>query len=133
MDISDKKISFLQKEVLSPLPAPRIPLTVFQAHPHKNETLELIVQKLVELGVQKLVLFSADRTQKNDISAQKRVRITKIAQEALEQSGGNVPLEIVYAQENMIDIFRENTSMTHIVGHPYGENVSTPYFSSKII
>lgn len=90
-------------------------LTVFQAYPHKNEILELIVQKLVEVGVQKLVLFNSDRSQKNDISDQKRLRIAKIAQEALEQSGGNIPLEISYTQQGVVDTLHEYGEMVHIV------------------
>lgn len=132
-NLSDKKISFLQKEVRHSLPIPRIYLTVFQAYPHKNETLEFVVQKLVELGVRRLVLFHSDRSQKDDISPQKRLRIGKIAQEALEQSGGNMPLEIIYSEENMIDIFRENGDIMHIVGHPHDENLINPTVSVKNI
>lgn len=132
-DLSDKKISFLQKEVLPPSDYSAIYLTVFQAYPHKNETLELVVQKLVELGVRRLVLFNSERSQKNGISSQKKLRIGKIAQEALEQSGGNLPLEIIYSQENMVDIFRKNNGTMHIVGHPHDENFINPNISVKNI
>lgn len=131
MDISDKKISFSQKETFSALPSPNIQLTAFQAYPHKSETLEFLVQKLVEIGVKKLVLFNSERSQKNNISPQKRLRIWKIAQEALEQSGGNVLLEIIYSQGKIIDIFRENSDMMHIVGNPHDKNSVNPIISEK--
>lgn len=80
-----------------------------------------------------MVLFNSERSQKNGISSQKKLRIGKIAQEALEQSGGNLPLEIIYSQENMVDIFRKNNGTMHIVGHPHDENFINPNISVKNI
>lgn len=133
-DISDTKIGFLQKEMRPPRSTSSLDLTVFQAYPHKYDTLELVVQKLVELGVQKLVLFHSERSQKDDIPIPKKLRIKKIAQEALEQCGGNIPIDIVYAQGDMSDIFGEYRNLSHIVGHPHDDvGIITPDFSTKNI
>lgn len=91
-----------------------IHITLYQALPNKHEKLEWIIQKSVEIGIKKVIFFRSDRSQKLVISDAKKVRYGLIAQEALEQCGGLVPLEIEY-----LDHIPENDeSKIHIVLHP---------------
>jgi len=91
-------------------------LAVFQAFPNKISTLETVVQKLVEIGVDEIIFFSSQYSQLRDISPAKKNRITMIAQEALEQCGGNSPISISYAMEESIEkILQRYDYMTHIV------------------
>ena len=91
-------------------------MTVFQAFPNKISTLETVVQKLVEIGVDEIVFFSSQYSQLRDISPAKKHRIAMIAQEALEQCGGNVPISISYFTEETIEqIFQKYDFMNHII------------------
>lgn len=62
------------------------------AFPNKQEKLELIVQKLTEIGISHLYLWPAERSQLKELNENKKKRIEKIMQEAVEQSRGwNLP------------------------------------------
>ncbi len=63
-------------------------VTLYQALPNKLEKIEYIIQKWVEVGIQKFVFFRSDRSQKLMLSEIKKTRIRLIAQEAVEQCGG---------------------------------------------
>lgn len=63
-------------------------ITLYQALPNKIEKIEYILQKWVEIGIQKFVFFRSDRSQKMIISDSKIARFRIIAQEAVEQCGG---------------------------------------------
>lgn len=115
-----KSLQFTLKEKIKKRNAKKVHLTIFQAYPHKMDTLEMMVQKLVELGAKELVLYPADRSQISDISENKKVRLEKIAREALEQCGGNIPLSIAYAQENQGKLLKKYAEIFHIVGNPHG-------------
>ena len=65
--------------------------------------MELLVQKIVEVGVQKLVLFPSEYSQMSELPNTKTQRITMIAQEAMEQSGGNIPL-VIEEKKDLDDI-----------------------------
>lgn len=67
------------------------------AIPNKQEKLELIVQKLTEIWISNIYLWSAERSQVNDINENKLVRLNRIIREAVEQSWwrGLPKLEIV--------------------------------------
>jgi 16S rRNA (uracil1498-N3)-methyltransferase len=106
-------------------------LTIFQAYPHKTEIIELIVQKLVEVGVEEIVFFRADRSQTIAISENKKTRIEKIAREALEQCGGNHPIRITYSEDSLGNILKNNSSLEHIVWNPRWEK-TTPNFKKNI-
>lgn len=54
--------------------------------PNKREKLELILQKLTEIGVDELILRPAERSQLKTIPEQKRIRRKAIVTEAAEQS-----------------------------------------------
>lgn len=60
----------------------------------KNQNFELVIQKLVELGVNKIVPFESSRTIVKIKNDQKLSRFKKIAQEACEQSQRNSLVEI---------------------------------------
>jgi len=57
----------------------------------KRDLFELVVQKLTELGVTAVVPVRSDRTIKQSVRID---RLEMIAIEAMEQSGGNVPVRI---------------------------------------
>ena len=63
-------------------------VTLAVAIPKKDDLLELIVQKSVELGVTAIVPITTARTIKNTIREE---RLTKIIAEAVEQSGQDIP------------------------------------------
>lgn len=56
------------------------------AYPNKQEKLELIIQKLTEIGMSKIYLRPAERSVLKELSPQKLDRLKKIQQEATEQS-----------------------------------------------
>ena len=58
------------------------------AFPNKQEKLELIVQKLTEIGISHLYLWPAERSQLNELKENKMQRLQKIMKEAMEQSRG---------------------------------------------
>lgn len=61
--------------------------------------MELIVQKCCEIGIEKIVFFVADRSQVREIPDKKKSRLEKINIEATEQSGRNIPMEIMFEEE----------------------------------
>ena len=71
-----------RRESLSHTPG----LTLLLAMPNKLPTLELLAQKLTELGLDTILLRRAQRSQLDAPSPQKYERMTKIMIEALEQS-----------------------------------------------
>jgi len=71
---------------------PKFNITVFQGLP-KGEKLELIIQKISELGANKIIPFESEFTiAKNNTI--KMERLNKIAKEASKQCGRSRPLEI---------------------------------------
>lgn len=82
-------------------------MTLYQALPNKMEKIEWIIEKNTEIGVKKIVFFRAERSQKLFLSDAKKERLKKIAQEALEQCGGNIPVEILFSDKNLNEILEE--------------------------
>ncbi len=77
-------------------PEPTIYVTLFQGIP-KGEKMDFIVQKVTELGVQKIVPMFTRRTVVQldpDRAKSKRERWQRVATSAVEQSGGKVVPEI---------------------------------------
>ncbi len=70
-------------------------LVLFQALP-KKEHLEIILQKAVELGVDKICIFKSQFSQNYEINQE---RLNTIAKEASKQSGRNKLIEIQYFDE----------------------------------
>ena len=101
----------------------------------KNDKYELCIQKLVELGVNRIVPFEAERSVVKG-SSNKRERLCKIAREAAEQSHRNIIPEITdtiklkdldkymsennyiaYESENVLNSqFNVGSSISYIIG-----------------
>ena len=64
------------------------PAAMLIALPNKQDKLELIVQKLTEIWIQRIILRPAERSVVKSFSTNKHERLHKIMQEALEQSRG---------------------------------------------
>ena len=65
----------------------------------KNDKLELTIQKLVELGIKRIVLYKAVRSIVKIKDDKKLLRLNKICLEAAEQSHRNIIPEIVYVSK----------------------------------
>ena len=93
-------------------------ITLYQALPNKIEKIEYILQKWVEIGIQKFIFFRSDRSQKMIISDSKIARFHIIAQEAVEQCGGVRIPELSFWCEEWAD----DNRMSHIVLDTIGPN-----------
>ncbi|MBP9779739.1 16S rRNA (uracil(1498)-N(3))-methyltransferase [Candidatus Gracilibacteria bacterium] len=71
-------------------------ISLYQGMPNKYEKIEYILQKGVEVGIQKFIFFRSDRSQKLLLSSAKLDRFKSIAREALEQCGGCIMPEIEF-------------------------------------
>jgi RsmE family RNA methyltransferase len=65
-------------------------LVLYQALPNKISKLEYILQKAIEVWFKKIVFFKSDRSQKLNITDNKKKRFDKIVLEAIEQSDRNI-------------------------------------------
>jgi RsmE family RNA methyltransferase len=101
IEVNKKTILLKQKEVIKKSIQNEKNIKVFQAYPNKIATMEFIIQKMVELGVHEIVFFLSEHSQIKGIPESKRSRISSIATEALEQSGWNIPLNIIYSTDSM--------------------------------
>ena len=115
----------------------------------KNDKYELCIQKLVELGVNRIVPFEAERSVVKG-SSNKSERLCKIAREAAEQSHRNIIPEITdtiklkdldkymsennyiaYESENVLNSqFNVGSSLSYIIG-PEGGFSDTEYEKIK--
>jgi len=87
VQISKKEIILNHKETIQGnIHHQQQKIKILQAYPNKIQTMELIIQKIVELGINEIVFFSAQHSQMRAIPEHKRVRLSSIAVEALEQS-----------------------------------------------
>lgn len=116
MNIEKKYISLRTTDVLPLKNQKKIPITLFQSYPNKLSTLEYLVQKNVEIGIHQLILFPSHYSQMSSISPSKLLRISSIAQEAMEQSGQNTPL-VIKEYTTKEDAFLDYPQLIHIVGH----------------
>jgi len=73
----------------------------------KRDTFEIIVQKLTELGVHTIIPLLSDRTIKQSLNL---VRLQKISDEALEQSGGSSRVRISEPQ-TLEKVVKEHTHL----------------------
>ena len=83
----------------------------------KNSKLELIIEKLVELGISSFTPVIAERSQKKDIislSENKINRLKKISIESAEQSGKFFIPEI-RSKERFVDLFKERKLNNSII------------------
>ncbi len=125
--LSKKQIDFTERETGYILNKKKnLNITIFQAFPNKIATIEILVQKLVEIGISKVVFFRSDRSQLHEVPAGKSSRLAAIAEEALEQSGGNNPITIIYKKDSLEKVFEnDDQHMQHIVGYPNAKNTLT--------
>ena len=108
-NFSKKSVECVQREKYEPTGRESSKnITLYQSLPNKMEKLEWIVQKNTELGVQKIIFFRSDRSQKLFLSDSKKERIKAISREALEQCGGLFPVEIIFSDENLESILKNN-------------------------
>jgi 16S rRNA (uracil1498-N3)-methyltransferase len=70
-------------------------LNLYQSMPNKQDKIEYIIQKWVEVGIRNFVFFRSERSQKLLITDNKIDRFNKIIIEAVEQSGRNFLPELV--------------------------------------
>ena len=85
-------IAYTDKEVKAKVlwtensPINKEPVWMLIALPNKQEKLELIIQKLTEIWISNIYLWSSERSQLNSLNENKTKRIEKIVKEAVEQS-----------------------------------------------
>lgn len=119
--ISKRAVECVRQETRSSRCEPAYRIAVAQAMPNTMEKLEYALQKCVEIGVARFVIFRADRSQKPLPAASKRDRLLRIAIEATEQCGGCVLPTIEYI-DRLVDISLDT-------GHAYaldmGDDIST--------
>ena len=78
----------LQAEIVQMLPAPLKATKTWMllSLPNKQEKLELIIQKFTEIGIDEIYLWASERSVLKSINPNKLQRLSKIMQEATEQS-----------------------------------------------
>ncbi|NDK07948.1 RsmE family RNA methyltransferase [Candidatus Gracilibacteria bacterium] len=77
----------------------QIALNLYQSLPNKQEKIELILQKGVEVGYTNFFFFKSERSQNLKLSENKIERFNKIVIEAVEQSGNNIIPEIHFLEK----------------------------------
>lgn len=119
LQVSKKEIVFSRRdEIVSLKQRKTRKIILFQSYPNKLSTLEIIVQKWVELGVDELIFFPSEYSQIRGIPINKQWRISTIAEEALEQSGWNTPITLQYNTKNIEELFWQYSSTEHVIGYP---------------
>jgi len=73
---------------------PKLEVTLYMSIP-KAEKLEFIIQKSIELGVHKIVVFPANRSVSRPDTSKKTIRWQKIAEEAAKQCGRGIIPQIM--------------------------------------
>ena len=89
----------------------------------KNDKLELILQKITELGIKRIVLFQAKRSVVILKDEKKLNRYHKIIKEASEQSHRNMIPELSYV-DNIKDL-SSYMSNTNIICYEKAENINS--------
>ncbi|MEI6426134.1 MAG: RsmE family RNA methyltransferase [Candidatus Absconditabacteria bacterium] len=67
------------------------------AMPNKRDKIELIVQKLAEIGIDQIIFWPSERSIIKEWNAKKAERVSKIAKEATEQSRNRFMPEIKFS------------------------------------
>ncbi len=88
MQIESRTDTALQGKILIAIPSPesQVSTTLFIAMPNKREKAELMVQKLTEIGIKKILFRPAERSVIKSWNDNKYQRLLRIAKEAVEQS-----------------------------------------------
>ncbi len=84
--LHDLKIFWKVKNTLNTPSSDKPITTMLIAMPNKREKVELIVQKLCEIGIDTIIFRPAERSIIKTWNVKKEERLMKIAKEALEQS-----------------------------------------------
>ncbi len=74
-------------------------INLFQSIPNKQEKIELIIQKWVEVWYKSFNFFKSERSQNLKINENKIDRFKKIITEAVEQSGRNIVPELLFSEK----------------------------------
>lgn len=88
-------------------------LTLYQALPNKLEKVEYILQKCSEVGFRSIIFFPSQRSQKLTFSENKKERLNKIMQEAIEQCGRNWLCEVEFCLKIRFPKESETTLVFH--------------------
>lgn len=97
--IDKKEISFDLKEKREKRDNKELSLNIYQCIPNKQEKIELILQKWVEVWYNSFYFFKSERSQNLKITDNKIERFKKIITEAVEQSGRNIIPELHFLEK----------------------------------
>lgn len=86
-------------------------LNLYQSMPNKQEKIEYIIQKWVEVWIKNFVFFRSERSQKLIISDNRLDRFTKIAIEAIEQSWRSYIPEIVFLDKLEFSLLKNDENI----------------------
>ncbi len=108
---------------------------IILAMPNKFEKLELIVQKLAEIGIDSLICRPSRRSVLKDISPKKMERLHTIAREATEQSWWRCMLDISFSPvfphfagaENLLFDYHEHLEGVVATYHSYEYKRALPW------
>ncbi len=110
-------------------------ITLIQALPNKYEKIEYILQKWVEIGIQRFIFFKSERSQNLVVSPSKETRFHLIAKEAVEQCGWvNIP-EILFLEKWWIDacIWYSQDNRVHVTLDTTGTKYPKDFILAKNI
>ena len=97
--IEKKSIGFKLIKKLSKLSKNNLEINLYQSIPNKQEKIEYILQKWVEVWYNSFIFFKSERSQNLKINENKIERFKKIITEAVEQSGRNVLPELHFLEK----------------------------------
>ncbi len=131
ISIAGKKISFNITEKIKNEISSEKEVTLFLSIIKKGN-FELVTEKVVELGISKIIPFISNRSEKKDLKIE---RLQKIAIEAAEQSGRDVPplLSKIISLEDALGGYEGKKFAFHLEGKPFhGDYVPTISHETKI-
>ncbi|MFA5917789.1 MAG: RsmE family RNA methyltransferase [Candidatus Gracilibacteria bacterium] len=97
--IEKKSIGFKLIKKLPKQSENNLEINLYQSIPNKQEKIEYIIQKGVEVGYSSFIFFKSERSQNLKINENKIDRFKKIITEAVEQSGRNITPEIQFLEK----------------------------------
>jgi len=109
--IDAQKVVFILQETFQKSSEIFPSMHLIQALPNKLEKLEYIIQKACEVGYLSLHFFSAERSQMWFLSENKKVRLRKIATEAIEQCGGNIIPELSFSWGFFLENYKNSITL----------------------
>ncbi|MEF2175374.1 MAG: RsmE family RNA methyltransferase [Candidatus Absconditabacteria bacterium] len=103
----DKKIITGKVALVDKNPIPDLSGGVVVSVLNNFSKMEMIVQKLSEIGVPKIIFWVSERSVIRDINQSKLERFYKISLEAVEQSNGLLIPEIIFLKEDAKEFFHD--------------------------